>query len=351
MEKQKRFIRLFFIEIAVMLALFIAAVVFVDPFFHYHEPLGGLKAVATKPEHQVIGSVRNFEYDSIILGSSVAENYNNRWFDETFGGTSIKAIQRSATTVELVYYLNEALKEHELKNVYYALDIASLKDDPSQKFPDATMPLYLYNENVLDDIKYVFNKDVIFEDIPYMMAVTLLEDYDEGTSYNWAQYKTFSKEGALRTYNRLSGVLNMKPAKDCEETVRANLNMLEQIVKEEPRTKFRFIFSPYSMLWWDDCYRNGELKQNLYATRLAAETLLAYDNVEIYYFQNDTSIVTDLDNYMDVIHFSDVINHYIVDEMGKGNYQLTLENYEEEIAKMEALAEQIVGEYILEYYR
>ena len=89
----------------------------------------------------------------------------------------------------------------------------------------------------------------------------------------------------------------------------------------------------------------------MYATRLAAETLLAYDNVEIYYFQNDTSIVTDLDNYMDVIHFSDVINHYIVDEMGKGNYRLTLENYEEEIAKMETLAEQIVGEYILEYYR
>ena len=54
---------------------------------------------------------------------------------------------------------------------------------------------------------------------------------------------------------------------------------------------------------------------------------------------------------MDVIHFSDVINHYIVDEMDKGNYRLTLENYEEEIAKMEALAEQIVGEYILEYYR
>lgn len=350
LEKQKRFIRLFLIQTAIILGLVAAAVVFVDPFFHYHEPAGSLKAVATKPEYQVIGSVRNFEYDSIVLGSSVAENYNNTWFDEAFGGTTIKAIQKSATTVELAYYLKEAFIDHDIKNVYFCLDIHSLKSDPNQDFPDAEMPLYLYNNNPFDDVQYIWNKDVVFEDLPYMLAVTYMEDYDEGTSYNWAQYKNFTQEGTLLQYNRLATVHEMKQVEACEETVKGNLEILAGIVREHPDTKFRFVFSPYSMLWWDDCYRSGDLEQNLYAIRETAKVLLTYDNVEIYYFQNDESIITDLNNYMDVIHFSDTINHYMVDEMSKGNYQLTLHNYEEEIFKMEALAYNIVNEYIFRYF-
>ena len=53
------------------------------------------------------------------------------------------------------------------------------------------MPLYLYNKNPLDDVKYLFNKHVLFEDIPYMIANSFIGDYDEGDSFNWAKYKDF----------------------------------------------------------------------------------------------------------------------------------------------------------------
>ena len=43
------------------------------PVFHYHKPWFGLKAVLTDKEYQCIGSLRNFDYDSLIVGSSVAE--------------------------------------------------------------------------------------------------------------------------------------------------------------------------------------------------------------------------------------------------------------------------------------
>ena len=113
--------------LALLACLFAGAlVVLVDPFFHYHEPVGSLKAVVTKAEYQCIGTVHNFEYDGIVLGSSVAENYNNRWFDEAFGGTTIKGIKSSAATVDLVYYLKEALASNKIKCVlqygYFCID-------------------------------------------------------------------------------------------------------------------------------------------------------------------------------------------------------------------------------------
>lgn len=90
--------------------------------------------------------------------------------------------------------------------------------------------------------------------------------------------------------------------------------------------------------------------QSLYASEAAAKRLLPYENVEIYYFQNQEAIITDLDNYMDTIHFSDTINREIVNWMENGECQLTLGNYKEEIQKMELLTEKIQNEYIPLYF-
>lgn len=349
-EKQKKFIRNFIIQVAVFLLLIGAVVVVIDPFFHYHKPVGSLKAVVTKAEYQCIGTVHHFEYDGIVLGSSVAENYNNRWFDEAFGGTTIKGIKSSAATVDLVYYLKEALASKEIKNVYYSMDIFALTADAGRKFPDDSLPLYLYNDNPFDDVNYIWNKDVVFEHIPYMFAMTYLDDYDEGTSYNWAQYKTFSKEDTLRHYSRPEEVQPMIPEKEYKENIDANITLIENVVKEHPEVTFRFICPPYSMLWWDAAYRNGETEQNLYASGQAAERLLVYENVEMYYFQNNEELITNLDYYMDTVHFSDEINYEIVEWMKEGEYRLTPDNYQEEMEKMRSLSGKIQEKYMKEYF-
>ena len=130
----------------------------------------------------------------------------------------------------------------------------------------------------------------------------------------------------------------------------ANITLIENVVKEHPEVKFRFICPPYSMLWWDAAYRNGETEQNLYASEQAAERLLGYDNVEMYYFQNMEELITDLDCYMDMVHFSDEINQAIVEWMKEGEYCITLDNYRGEVEKMRNLSQKIQEEYIVEYF-
>ena len=122
--------------------------------------------------------------------------------DEAFDATTIKAIKSSGITAQLDYYLTQAFEEREIKNIFYSLDLFALGGDPEAEFPDDSMPLYLYDKNPFNDINYLLNKDVIFEDIPYMLAETFLDDYDEGASYNWAQYKTFGTQEALSHYDR-----------------------------------------------------------------------------------------------------------------------------------------------------
>ena len=74
----RKFLKNFAAVSVILLILAAGLVVLFDPFFHYHEPVGPLKAVLTKKEYQSIGTIRNFSYDSLIMGSSTAESFNNR---------------------------------------------------------------------------------------------------------------------------------------------------------------------------------------------------------------------------------------------------------------------------------
>lgn len=340
-----KFIRRFFLVAAVLLLLAAGLVFVFDPFFHYHKPIGPLKAVLTKKEYQVPGTLRNFEYDSVIVGSSTAENFNNRWFDETFGTQSVKAIKSSGVTAQLDYYIRMATEERDLKYVFYSLDLFALSGDPDTEFPDASMPLYLYDSNPFTDVKYLLNKDVIFEDIPYMIAESFLEDYDEGTSYNWAQYHTFSRSDALGNYDRPQEIEEEKSEEEYRPNIDGNIDILERMVRENPDTVFYVFYPPYSLLWWDNMIRSGQLSQSLYAAEASMERLLAYDNVRLYYFQNEEDVILDLDLYMDPIHFNADINRWMVEEMAQDHYRITSENYQQEIEKMKRIAERIRVEY------
>lgn len=142
----------------------------------------------------------------------------------------------------------------------------------------------------------------------------------------------------------------MQPQTANETELNGNIALLTAKVQEHPETTFKFFFSPYSMLWWDNAYRSGELEAVIYNEKQAIASLLSYDNVEIYYYQDDEPVITTLDNYMDMLHFSKDINYYIFDKLAKGEERLTIDNYEQRLDGMRELAYRIAQDDIKKYY-
>lgn len=350
MSKEMRFIRSFFLRTLLLLAAAVAIVAVVDPFFQYHKPLPGLKAVLSEKEYQCVGTLRTFDYDALIVGSSVCENYNNRWFDEGYGCTAVKAIRAYGSIADLCYFVDTAYESHDLKYVFFNIDPASLPAGTDTTFEATGCPVYLYDRNVWNDYPYLLNKDILFEKIPYMLAYSWIGDYDEGNSYNWAQWKTFDGDQARALYARLPEPQQMQPETVNARELDGNIGLLASMVEAHPDTHFLFFFSPYSMLWWDNSYRYGERDAVLYNEKQVIASLLPYENVEIRYFQDDETIITNLDNYMDVIHFSKDINYCLYERMVNGEDRLTPENYEERLEHMRSLSQRIVEKDILAYY-
>ena len=345
----KKFLKCFIIVSASLLLLCMGLVILFDPFYQYHKPLPGLKAVLADKEYQCIGTLKTFDYDSLIVGSSVSENYNNHWFDEGFNCTSIKAIRSYGATADLSYLLDVAFAHQDIKYVFYNLDPSALSADPVPTYESTGCPMYLYDDNHFNDIEYLLNKDVLFEKIPYMLANSFMGDYDEGLSYNWAQWKSFSEDMLLGQYIRRPSIQEMKPADYYQNNLDANLALLTKQITSHPDTEFKIFIPPYSMLWWDSMYRTGETETYLYNMECAMEQLLAYDNVEFYFFLNDRDIVTNLNNYMDLLHFSQDINEYIYECLKEGSHRVTTDNYREVIEDTRTFSYEVVNELILPY--
>lgn len=345
----QKFIKHFFIGSISLLLFCVFAVVLFDPFFQYHKPILGLKAVLTDKEYQCVGSLKTFEYDSVIAGSSVAENYYNGWFDQGFDCNAIKAIRSYGATADLCYLLDIAFEHQDLEYVFYNLDPSALVADPETTYELTGCPMYLYDDDYFNDVEYWLNKGVLMEKIPYLIANSVIGDYDENNSYNWAQWKEFNSDMALGLYIRKPSISEMKPENYYDDVLNENIDLLVSRINAHPDTIFYVFIPPYSMLWWDNIYREGDMEAYLYNLERAMEALLKCSNVKLFYFQNDRKVVTDLENYMDILHFSPDINHYICDSLINGEHQINENNYKENIEEMRSLSYEIVEDLIKQY--
>ena len=351
------FIRRLLVTLFLLLFFCGLLVYLVDPFFHYHKPWFHLKEVLNEKEYQCPGSLTHFDYDAVLAGSSVVENNDNSWFNQDFHCTVIKAVRSYGATADLCDLLDRAFRHRRVKQVFYNLDPSALHAEPVLTFASSGAPMYLYDNNPFNDVQYLWNKDVILKRIPYMIANSYLVPYDENLSYNWMEGKTFGEAAVLSRYYRIPDAevkfsTDKKPVQKPEncyqDELRGNIALLEQELSAHPDTEFRIFIPPYSMLWWDNMNRSGELDSTFYEEREAVHALLSHPNVKLYLLQNIPEIITNLDNYMDTIHFSMEINHRIEQELLSDRYLVTKEKEEQVMEHLEAEIREILDTKVRE---
>jgi len=241
-----------------------------------------------------------------------------------------------------------------LKQIFWCLDIFALDASTEVTLYGEDVPRYLHTETILDDVTYLYNKEILLEEIPYMLACSMQGLNTGGHAYDWSRGKDFSVEGAKRAYNRDAVspdvAIQQKSGEANKDIVAANINMLLNEVESYPNITYRFILPPYSLLWWDSAYLNGDILQRFYTLEQVIPALLEHENVEIYYFQAEKDIVCNLDNYMDMIHYTPEINQYMLECVVAGEKRLTVENWEKELLRMKELARCISTEEIYRYY-
>jgi hypothetical protein len=134
-----------------------------------------------------------------------------------------------------------------------------------------------------------------------------------------------------------------------QKNLEDNIALLTSRVEAHPETEFIFFYPVYSMLWWDGIVRSGERDAYIYNELQMTKALLQYDNVRVFCFQAQEDVATNLEIYMDTLHFAPEINKLMLDKMIAGENEMTLENYEEVIEGVRDFSDKVVNEYIISY--
>lgn len=337
--KSKIWVILYLSFVLIALGVVGGLVIYIDPFFHYHKPhVDDYYYEIDNQRSQNDGITKNFDYDALITGTSMTNNFKTSELDELFDVHSIKLPYSGATYKEINDNVVIALEHNKnLKLVVRGLDIGKIVEDKDNMREDlGDYPTYLFDDNYFNDAKYVFNRNVLFNRVYPMIAASDKDGFEPGiTSFdeydNWMSLCTFGMETVKP--KGVSRVTGAKPVYLSEEekvmlleNVRENVT---SVAEEYPDVTFYYFFTPYSAVWWLHFVNDGAVYRQIESERLLIEELLKYDNIELFAFGDLPEITTDINNYKDGTHYGEWINSLMLKYMHDGKCLLTVDNYED----------------------
>lgn len=231
----------------------------VDPYFHYHKPdTASYYYVLDNQRFQNDGICRHFDYDAIITGTSLTENFRTTEMNELFGCNSIKVPYAGASYKEINDNLQRSLKANsKCKIVVRCLDMSKFFDTwDNMRTELGVFPKYLYDNNPFNDVEYLLNRNIVFKRSYQMVVDSKVPGFSSGiTSFDdysrWQEGELFGIKEARPNGIEISQSEQMHLSDAEKETIEKNIRLnITNLADAYPDVDFYYYYSPYSVIVW-----------------------------------------------------------------------------------------------------
>lgn len=295
------------------------------------------------------GLVKNYEYDTLIFGSSMTQNFDMDLFRQELGVEPLHVGIGGMGIDELLAYLELSERYGRCENYYIGIEQYMLTEAITFRTPD-----YLFRDDPISMAKYLLSYEAWFRYIPLDVALSAInlmpvnlpdkirKTADIDYLGNWETDYLFGEDAVIRNYlSNDYGVSAVKNDGLYERMTRWTDELFERLPGE--KTKYRFFFPPYSVLFWYDARNDGYLEEYLQIKQYFLEKAQMY-GIRVYDFQS-ADLVFDLENYKDITHYSGEINDWMVQCFSRGDYLATTESIEQSRAKLLSGIEEFAETY------
>lgn len=328
--------------ICILIPTFIITFYIIDPLQFFHKSWFQKDMLSTNMREQAAGIINNFDFDSIILGTSMLENTSAKEASEKIGGKFFNISLSGSDFFERSFVLKRALQKN-LKYVLYSLDGVYLNCTKGRKDIPVEQWAFLYDNNKFNDFKRYAtfaNIDKLFKRHYGLQKV----DMDRPNAWikphvtirfgglvNWVistdEYiKNFflydlpasAKKSKQAMRKRIHNFIREQQAKEYIQ------KYLIDIITQYSKTEFFLIFPPYSRYYYADKLRNKPEDFFLHQSIIIYLVNLTKDmpNIHIYGFE-DLDFLDDIANYRDTTHYHPKFNSLFLDAIRAGQHELT----------------------------
>lgn len=307
----------------------------IDPFFQFR-----VKDNSYMLNGQFVspGLIKNYDYDTFILGSSMTQNFDMNVFRQELGVKPLHIGIGGIRASEEKALLDLAYETGRAKNYYICAEMHLFTADSEE----SRIPEYLIEDDLLSRMRYFLNYEAWFRYMPVDVGFMTLDkigisqpqkfQYSKSIDRleDWRLDFEFGEEIVLA--NRKSGEYNVSNV-DMTDIYNRMTKRIDEYFDglQLDKGEHTFFFAPYSMLYWAE--RTDELVDALlYGKRYFIEK--AWERgITVYDFQT-ADFTTDLNNYKDVTHYTPEINDWMTKCFATGEYIVTSQNYGEHEAKL-----------------
>lgn len=274
------------------------------------------------------GIARNYEYDLCIVGTSTSENILKKDLKSILKLEGVNLSIPGSTNYEQRKLLEVILNEKKAKTIIYGLDVFSFNskiDEVRVKNPE-----YIEKFSLINSLKYLMN----FESLKNIVNSKKDKNWIETHGYWGDIVGEFSKERTKDLGNVQNEVMiQFFIEKYALKKMKKNFDSFFKIIDSNSDVKYIIYFPPYASIFWNlaNEYENIDIildfKEYVYS-KLENKT-----NIEIHDFHFDYSVVENLDNYKDMVHYSPDINKKIILDIKSKKYLSDLKKFENEKKK------------------
>lgn len=318
------YVKFFVYSLTAIIVSSTVVVFLIDPYIYYHRSIG-LRQVYADSTAMIPGVLKHYEYDTVLFGSSMVQNFHIGEMNKILGCNGVKATSAGLTAETLAVYFETALKHKgsDLKRCIMGIDFfAFAKGD--QKIhtrynylygDDLFVPEYFYSKNTLDAVL-----EAIITNIAYPFDKIARHQCDCNMMFSSKPRYSFGRKYLERDVRRLS-VYPTPPPADIYQTFD---KLLFKHIRSNPEIHFDLFLPPYSIYFWCLLEECGQFDDYMKIRLSLAEEIARYPNARLHDFQWDGTITGNFENYKDITHYSGKVNTQMLESMANGKHQLTL---------------------------
>ena len=309
----KKWLRFFTIGVLIFIIFVFTTVYIIDPYFQYRVRDN---RYFLNIWYSSAGLVKNYDYNSLILGSSMTQNFDMNLFRNELGIEPLHIGIGGMRNSEMLELIELANTQSKVKNYYLCIDLFNFTSNDESR-----LKRYLFNNDIVSGLRYSLSYEAWMRLMPIDIILTLATELGKEIPYtiknnmnidrmgNWNDNTEFGEKVVLEKYNKSLFAVSKVDLTNLSERMRENVDYFFDKLKAK-ESKVILFFPPYSALYWLNSEKEGYLESYLRTKEYFISKALSL-GYNVYDFQA-TELTLDLNNYTDTTHYKQDLNDWMV---------------------------------------
>lgn len=318
-----KWLKIFAIGLIVFLLIISAITYIIDPYFQYrvrdNEYFINGRFVSG-------GLLKNYEYDTLILGSSMTQNFNMNSFRQRLGAKPLHIGLGGMKSSEMIELVNLAESVGKSNKYYLCMDLYNTTSEEKSE-----LYTYLLKNDPISKLRYSLSYEAWMRFIPIdlgigiakKLGISLPQKLTRTMSIdeleNWNDDYEFGKDIVLNNFKNSSFAVSKVDNTDLLNKMKSHIDIFLEKLQLKNK-EVNFFFPPYSALYWLNAQNEGYLESYLGAKRYFVEKATE-NGYNVYDFQG-ADLTLNLENYKDTTHYNQDINDWMVNCFAKMEYKV-----------------------------